>query len=83
MDRFRTSLKSYLARPEVKQEDLASLVGKSQAALSRYATGARFPDRQTAALIDLHTHGAVSLSDWELDALARLGISAPAESTAA
>lgn len=79
MDAYQTALKHYLARPEVKQEALAEEIGRSQPAVHRYANGTRFPDADTARLIDRATKGVVPFALWQSVAMDRLGINGPLE----
>ena len=75
MDAYATALKHYLGKPDVKQEDIAREIKKSQPAVFRYANGQRFPDSKTAKLIDEATSGVVSFALWQSVAMQRLGIS--------
>lgn len=76
MNAYQTALKHFLARDGVKQEDVASKIGKSQPALNRYANGHRFPDADTARLIETATDGVVPFALWQSVTLDRLGIAA-------
>lgn len=73
MDSYSTRLKAYLAG-EPRQDVFASKIGKSQAAVSRYAAALRFPDADTARDIESASDGAVPFSLWQEEALRRLGI---------
>lgn len=76
MDTFQQALKAYLDIDENAECALASKVKRSQAAINRYRNGKRFPDAETARLIDEHTDGAVPFNNWQADFLARSGIAA-------
>jgi predicted transcriptional regulator len=76
MDSYRTALAEYLKPDTRKQAELAVALGKSQAAVSRYATGARFPRSTTAKDIDRITGGAVPFELWQAEAAQRFGIAA-------
>lgn len=74
MSAYATALKHYLDRPEVKQEDLATAINRSQPAVFRYANGQRFPDSETAKKIDEATGGIVPFKLWQSVAMQRLGL---------
>jgi transcriptional regulator with XRE-family HTH domain len=76
MNAYQTALKHFLGREGVRQDDIAAKIGKSQPALNRYANGHRFPDAETARLIETATNGIVSFKLWQSVALDRLGIGA-------
>lgn len=76
MNAYQTALKHFLAREGVKQDDVAERIGKSQAAVNRYANGHRFPDAETARKIDVATEGVVAFALWQSVAMERLGIAA-------
>lgn len=76
MTSYQAVLSAYLAKPENDESALAALVGKSQAAINRYRNGRRFPDAQTARLIDQSTNGEVPFSAWQDEFFARSGIAA-------
>ena len=75
MDAYSTALKHYLAKPDVKQDDLAEAIKRSQPAVFRYANGKRFPDAETARLIEAATNGVVPFKLWQSVAMQRLGMS--------
>jgi transcriptional regulator with XRE-family HTH domain len=75
-------LKAFLDRPEITQSALAEAIGKSQAAVNRYAQGLRFPDAVTAMKIDEVSGGEVGFSVWKSEMERRVGL-APAEVPAA
>lgn len=81
MKTFQTALAAYLKRDENAESALASAIGRSQAAVNRYRNGNRFPDAQTARLIETKTGGEVPFSAWQADFLARSGISQPTSPT--
>lgn len=74
MDDYRRALGAYLEPKERTQEALAGLIGRSQAAVNRYATGERFPDADTARKIEEATEGAVPFDLWQRVAMDRLGM---------
>src|SRR5690349_1101639 len=74
MNAYSTALKHFLDQPGVKQQDVATRISRSQAALNRYAHGRRFPDADTAKLIDTATKGVVGFKLWQSVAMERLGI---------
>lgn len=74
MSSYATALTAYLETE--KQHDLAHAVNRTQAAISRYAKGKRFPDRTTAELIDKATEGKVPLALWMGEATKRFGLAA-------
>lgn len=76
MDSFQSALAIYLARDENAESALAAKVKRSQAAINRYRHGKRFPDADTARLIDEHTDGEVPFKAWQADFLTRSGIAA-------
>ncbi len=75
MDEYAAALAGHLAG-QVRQEDFASAIQCSQAAVSRYGRGIRFPSLSTAQLIETATGGAVPLSLWQRVAARKLGIDA-------
>lgn len=75
VSRYSETLAAYLGDPENTQVALASAIGKTQAAVARYANGKRFPDADTAREIDRATGGAVPFGIWRNEAAARLGLS--------
>jgi hypothetical protein len=81
MDSYSERLKAYLDA-EARQDVFASRINKSQAAVSRYAAGHRFPDAATARVIETESGGAVPFSLWQEEAMRRLGIDGPAQAAA-
>lgn len=77
MSTYKDALRQFLDGEET-QGALAAQIGKTQASVSRYAAGARFPDVGTARLIDAATNGAVPLSLWQAEAMARIGLGSEA-----
>lgn len=71
---YAAALAAHLTAHNVKQDELAGKIDRTQVAVSRYVNGARFPDLETARLIDTATEGSVPLSLWQRVALGRLGI---------
>lgn len=80
---YQQALAAFLAHAENAETALAERVGKSQAAINRYRNGKRFPDAETARLIDRETRGQVSFAIWQSDFLARSGLSTRPTQTAA
>jgi len=78
MSTYRTALQAHLAIDGNTQAKLAEAAGITQAAISRYVTGDRFPDREMAQKIDIATEGGVSLAIWREEAARRLGLDAAA-----
>lgn len=77
MSIYSEALAAYLnSNGALKQSDLASEAGCTQAAISRYATGKRFPDHKLAAEIDRATEGRVSVSLWRVVAAEKAGLAA-------
>lgn len=76
MSTYQSVLDAYLKCEENAEKALALKVGRSQAAINRYRNGKRFPDADTARLIEQHTAGQVSFAAWQADFLARAGIAA-------
>lgn len=74
MSDYAQALKRYLEN--AKQADLAADANCTQATISRYATGHRFPTREIAEAIDKATAGQVPLSLWIADATRRFGLAA-------
>ncbi|MDH7973710.1 hypothetical protein QH494_16075 [Sphingomonas sp. AR_OL41] len=74
MSEYHSTLAAYLNADANKQSVLAVAIGKSQAAVSRYAGGTRWPDLETARAIDASTGGAVPLSLWQIEAARRIGL---------
>lgn len=65
---------AYLKEGENDEARLAVQINRSQAAVNRYRNGKRFPDAETARLIDAATGGAVPFSAWQADFMARAGL---------
>lgn len=76
MNTFQQALSDWLAQDGNTQTSLAAAIGKTQVAVRRYALGERFPDAETARLIDQMTGGAVPYETWCTDFLKRSGIAA-------
>ena len=79
MNPYAASLASYLEPDDRAQAALADAVGTTQASISRWANGKRFPDRSIAVKIDEATKGAVSLALWQAEAARRIGLSPESE----
>lgn len=80
MNIYSRALEAFLDKqrnPEAPtQADFAGLISRTQAAVSRYASGRRLPPRGTAEKIDQATKGRVSLALWMTVAAERAGIAA-------
>lgn len=74
MGSYSETLKAHLGGDDVNQGRIAEAIGKSQASVSRYAKGIRFPDADTARAIERATDGAVPFVIWQGEALVRAGI---------
>lgn len=57
-------LSDYLARERLTNKAFGDLIGVTQATVSRYATGERFPDKDTQKLIFDATGGEVTPNDF-------------------
>lgn len=57
-------LAHYLATEKISHAAFADQIGVSQAAVTRYARGLRFPRRSVLARIETETNGAVTFSDF-------------------
>lgn len=75
MSNYAPALRAYLSLG-VTHADLAAKISKTQASVTRYASGDRFPDADTARQIDEATGGAVPFALWQADFMARSGIAA-------
>lgn len=71
MDAYRRALAAYLEPEDRTQDALASRINRTQAAVSRYVTGERFPDAATARLIHDATAGSVPFETWQQVAAAK------------
>lgn len=59
-------LEDYLTKNEISRAQFAEKIGVTEASLSRYLTGDRFPRERILKLIFEATNGAVTPSDfWE------------------
>jgi transcriptional regulator with XRE-family HTH domain len=76
MSTYRSALAAYLDRPNCTETVLADAIGKTQPTVNRYRNGERFPDADTARLIDQHTGGEVSFVLWQAEFLSRSGLAA-------
>lgn len=65
MDAYRRALSAYLTPKDRTQEALAERAKCTQAAISRYVTGERFPDANTARNIHDATDGDVPFETWQ------------------
>lgn len=73
-NRYASALSKFLEDEKVSQEAFAEKINRTQAAVSRYATGERLPNAQIARDIDAATDGNVPFSVWQAVAMQRLGI---------
>ncbi len=73
---YASHIRTWLGEQEHKQSDLAETIGKTQAAVNRYARGLRFPDAATARKIEGATAGGVPFAVWQNEFMARSGIAA-------
>lgn len=69
---YTKALSEYLA--STTQVAFAQDAGITQASVSRYAAGERFPNRDAAEKIDRATGGKVSLALWRAEMADRLGL---------
>lgn len=76
MTTYRDALAAYLDRPDCTETALADAIGKTQPTVNRYRNGERFPDADTARLIEQHTGGVVAFVLWQGEFLSRSGIAA-------
>lgn len=74
MNAYAAALADYLK--EGRQADLAEAAGCTQATISRYASGNRFPARDIAEKIDRATEGQVPLALWIAAAAKHFGLAA-------
>ena len=74
---YSEALRTYLgADGDLRQEAFAQRAGCTQAAISRYAAGGRFPDRQIAEKIERASGGSVPMTLWRVVAAERAGLAA-------
>ena len=76
MTSYKDPLAAYLAKPDRTETALADAIGKTQPAVHRYRKGDRFPDAETARLIEAQTGGEVPFSIWQAEFMARSGLAA-------
>tara|TARA_R110000868_G_C10795637_1_gene756676 strand:- start:36 stop:266 length:231 start_codon:yes stop_codon:yes gene_type:complete len=76
MTTYQDALAAYFAKSDRTEAALAEMIGKSQPAVHRYRKGQRFPDADTARVIDRQTGGEVPFSVWQADFLMRSGLAA-------
>lgn len=77
MNIYANALAAYLNSPDaLNQSDLAERACCTQAAISRYSTGDRFPDAETARRIHDATDGKVDFDKWREVAAKRAGLAA-------
>jgi transcriptional regulator with XRE-family HTH domain len=74
MNAYAVALTAYLK--EARQADLGGAVGVTQATISRYASGERFPPREFADKVDEITEGKVPVAVWIAAAAKRFGLAA-------
>jgi predicted transcriptional regulator len=58
------TLTDWLAKENLSHAAFAERIGVSQAAVTRYVRGARFPHRGVLSRIKAETNGAVTFSDF-------------------
>jgi transcriptional regulator with XRE-family HTH domain len=73
---YHETLDAFLSAGSMSETDLATAIGKAQGSVNRYRNKARFPDADTARLIDRATGGKVPFAVWQAEFLARSGIAA-------
>lgn len=78
MSTYKDSLAAFLNKDENTESALAGEIGRTQAAVNRYRNGERFPDAETARLIDEKTKGEVPFDVWRAEFMARSGLDAAA-----
>lgn len=77
MSIYSEALAAYFKRADAKkQDDIAARAKCTQAAVSRYATGLRFPPREVAEEIAAATDQAVPMTLWRVVAAERAGLAA-------
>jgi transcriptional regulator with XRE-family HTH domain len=77
MNIYAKALSAYLGGAgALNQNDLADKAGCTQAAISRYAKGKRFPDARTAERISRATDDLVPFDSWREVAAQRAGLAA-------
>jgi hypothetical protein len=74
MNIYASLLDGYLKRAENSETALADKLDKPQPTINRYRNGRRFPDAETARLIETATDGEVSFEVWQSVFLARAGL---------
>jgi transcriptional regulator with XRE-family HTH domain len=62
-----TKLSQYLTDQKIRQEDFATLVGATQATISRLARGQMVPGARLAMRIQNESKGAVPFESWFAD----------------
>ena len=75
MSTYANSLAAYLSGEET-HAGLARLIGKKQVSVTRYANGQRFPDADTARMIEAATDGRVPFVVWRSEFEQRSGLAA-------
>lgn len=73
---YKDALSAYLSKPGSTESALAEAIGCKQPTINRYRKGERFPDAQTARMIDERTGGEVPFAIWQSEFLARAGLAA-------
>jgi transcriptional regulator with XRE-family HTH domain len=74
MNAYAVALTAYLK--EGRQADLAEAAGVTQATISRYASGDRFPSREFADKVEAFTEGKVPVAVWIAAAAKKFGLAA-------
>jgi transcriptional regulator with XRE-family HTH domain len=68
---YSKALAAWLEPDDRTQDALATRIGKTQAAVNRYAKSLRFPDAETARAIHEATDGAVPFELWQQEAASK------------
>lgn len=76
MNSYHETLDAFLSAGSMSERDLADAVGKAQGSINRYRNKERFPNADTARLIDRATDGKVPFAVWQADFMARSGLAA-------
>lgn len=76
MQTYSALLDAFLALDGNTEADLALAINRTQPAVHRYRKGDRFPDADTARLIETHSKGAVPFGAWRAEFMAKSGLAA-------
>lgn len=74
MQIYSALLDAFIGRDGNTEADLAAKIKRTQPAVHRYRKGTRFPDADTARLIETATDGAVPFDAWRDEFLMRSGM---------